>query len=468
MFKWGNPVDTKREKPYLHMEPSWRPYEIDNDNFDFLNEEERNRITFARLKNIYEYAKNNTKYYKNVFNEKPIQCIDDFTDVPILTRDKLMTNLPPLSNNLLSNEKIHSKYVFSSGGSTGNPKVVYRTVQENYINAARIGKGLKLIGIGPQNTVANLLFAGNLWAGFSAFNIGLEHTGATILPIGGAADINTLLNYCKTFKVDTILSIPSLILNIAERIEKEKSKNHLHVTKIATGGEHLFEGSREFIKNVFEINKVDSLGYAANETGTIGFQCEFCNGSIFHIHEDIHYVEILNTRSNNAIGNNEVGKLIVTNLFRKLMPTIRYEVGDLGRWIDTPCKCGRKAKRFELLGRSDNILNIGGANLFPSVIAQVLDQFPILSKHFQIRAVLDGYKDKLIVTVELKPDSEHTNFSEIENAIVKSLLSNSKELKAMCENSLSSIPAINIVPYKTIQRNKRTGKIKIVIDERKI
>ena len=80
------------------------------------------------------------------------------------------------------------------------------------------------------------------------------------------------------------------------------------------------------------------------------------------MHEDLHYVEILN-ENDEPCKPGEIGRIVVTNLHRKLMPTIRYEVGDLGRWVDIECECGRKTRVLELLGRSDDVLIIGGGNI---------------------------------------------------------------------------------------------------------
>ena len=91
------------------------------------------------------------------------------------------------------------------------------------------------------------------------------------------------------------------------------------------------------------------------------------------------------------------------------MPTLRYAIGDEGRWLSGACACGRRTRRFELLGRTDDVLNIGGAaKLVPDVVHQVGQSTPRrgLSEHFQMVARVAGHLDQLLVRVERQPGDE--------------------------------------------------------------
>ena len=155
-----------------------------------------------------------------------------------------------------------------------------------------MGKGLRLAGFGPGDVVANLMFAGNMWASFISLNMALEHTGARFLPLAGNMDMEFILFALKHFRANAIISIPTVLLSIARLVEERKIEG-LHLRKAATGGEHLFPGARAYLSRVLGIETFASAGYAANDSGAIGYQCDQCGGSIHHVHEDLHYVEIV-------------------------------------------------------------------------------------------------------------------------------------------------------------------------------
>ena len=54
-------------------------------------------------------------------------------------------------------------------------------------------------------------------------------------------------------------------------------------------------------------------------------------------------------------------KILVTNLYNRVQPIIRFEVSDLIAVDDAPCPCGRSLQRIVALdGRSDDILELPG------------------------------------------------------------------------------------------------------------
>jgi phenylacetate-coenzyme A ligase PaaK-like adenylate-forming protein len=56
-------------------------------------------------------------------------------------------------------------------------------------------------------------------------------------------------------------------------------------------------------------------------------------------------------------------RLLVTNLFNRTLPLIRYELDDLVTLSPDPCPCGRPLRVIAALeGRSDDILRLPGAS----------------------------------------------------------------------------------------------------------
>jgi phenylacetate-coenzyme A ligase PaaK-like adenylate-forming protein/acyl-CoA reductase-like NAD-dependent aldehyde dehydrogenase len=444
------------------IEALWERYDPTADGFDFLPDEERDRQTLGRLIRIVDIVREKSPLLKERYRDIRFDSFEGFRKLPLMTGEDYKKHLPPAGDGILTDD-IHGGYIFSSGGTTGTPKSVYRTVEEEHFNTVRLGKGLALSVFDKYDRVANLLFAGNMWASFVSYNQALEHAGCTILPIGGNHSIESIVQNLITFNANALISIPSVLLSVAEYVETHNID--LKIKKISSGGEHLFKESRAYLKKVLGVEVIASTGYTTNDTGAIGYQCKHQTGTnLHHVHEDLHYVEILDVETNEPVAPGEVGKVVVTNLQRTLMPTIRYEVGDLCRWVESECACGRKTRILELLGRSDDIVIIGGGNITPDVISAALAGFPGISAHFQMLVSLKGGKDHLKITAEAK--EEH--FEDVSDRLRERILKLSKELKVMIDTGLIYDVEVEIVKPNSLKRNPKTGKITLIKDEREI
>ncbi|MCK4640673.1 MAG: AMP-binding protein [Candidatus Marinimicrobia bacterium] len=439
----------------------WEKYDIDSDGFDYLPDAARDVVTLNRLKRVVNIAKEKAPLFSERYRDITFDDLTSFRNIPFLKGDDYKKYLPPNGEGILT-EKQNGGYVFSSGGTTGAPKSVYRTTKEQHFNTVRLGKGLALSIFNKNDVVANLLFAGNMWASFVSFNQALEHTGCVVLPIAGNHSMEDIIHNLITFKANAIISIPSVLLSVAEYVQNNNIT--LTIEKVATGGEHLFKEAKDYLTKVLGVKHFASTGYTTNDTGAIGYQCEHLSGVLHHVHEDLHFVEILDLETNEPLGFGKIGKIVVTNLQRTLMPTIRYEVGDVGRWVDMTCECGRKTKVFELLGRSDDIVIIGGANITPEIISTAIYSFETLSSHFQMIVTLQDHKDALEVVVEAKKDA----FEDISNDVKKDILNLSKELLMMSQKGLICELKVTILKPNSIKRNPKTGKVSLIKDEREI
>jgi phenylacetate-CoA ligase len=442
----------------------WLPYDPDADTFDFLSDAERDAVSLARLQAIVAYAAAHSPYYAERCAGVRIDTLADLRRLPILSGDDLKKHVPPLGEGLLTDRSPRG-YVFASGGTTGAPKSVYRTHEEQHFNAVRLGKGLRLAVFDPDDVVANLLFAGNMWASFVSFNMALEHVGCRILPIAGNVEMAAIASYLQQFGANAAISLPSVLLSIGDYVEHQGIQG-IRLRKIATGGEHLFAGARELLTRTLGVEVFASGGYSANDTGAIGYQCRAMTDGVHHVHEDLQVMEILDRATGEPVPEGAIGQIVVTNLQRRLMPTLRYAIGDEGRWLSGPCACGRRTRRFELLGRADDVLNIGGAaKLVPEVVAAAVHATPGLSEHFQMVARVAGHLDQLLVQVERQPGDE-SDEATIVRSVLAGLDEGSKELRAMSERGEIADVAVDVLPPGGLPRNPRTGKIQLIVDER--
>ena len=80
---------------------------------------------------------------------------------------------------------------------------------------------------------------------------------------------------------------------------------------------------------------------------------------------------------------------------------IRYRLGDLGQWHDSPCPCGREGMRIELKGRiSDTMTIVNGLKIRYDSIENALAELSEFSGRFQLRVSKVESKDVLNIIVE--------------------------------------------------------------------
>jgi len=437
-----------------------------------------------KINDIISFAIKHSSFYKNKLKTVGAPHVVPLhgMPLPITTPAELKKHLPPKGKGALTGPH-ENGYVFTSGGTTGDPKFVFRTADEQDYNAGFLAKGLLSAALDKGDTVANLLFAGNMWGSFLSFSKALEKAGCRILPVGGNISTEEILNYLVLFKPDAVLAIPSVLLSLANLIEKTPAfagANKIKIPKIISGGEHIFKENIKYLKKVFNADRLASIGYATNDVGAIGYQCRHLSGGFHHIHNELQYVEILNPKTLKPVKIGEEGKVIVTNLNRRLQPIIRYDVGDMGRWLDKKCPCGEPGPIFELLGRSDDVLIIGGGNIFPEVIREAIANVGGLSPHFTMTAQLKNGKDQLIIksetvgaphVVPLQKKSSvgqafRPAYEELSKKLESEIYKNSKELSTMLSKGLISPIVVEVLPPHTLPRNPRTGKLRLVEDKR--
>jgi phenylacetate-coenzyme A ligase PaaK-like adenylate-forming protein len=142
--------------------------------------------------------------------------------------------------------------------------------------------------------------------------------------------------------------------------------------------------------------------YGATESGTLAAECGHHQG--LHLFEDLVIFEVVD-RNNRPVPPGVYGeKLLITVLFGRTQPLIRYELSDSLRLADRPCPCGRP---FTLVtgiqGRMEDILQFpaaagGEVAVNPVVFDQVLDRVP--AGEWQVVQERDGLSILLSGTPE--------------------------------------------------------------------
>lgn len=199
------------------------------------------------------------------------------------------------------------------------------------------------------------------------------------------AEIVAALN---VFRPDSLVGYASVLRVLAE----EQSAGRLRVTPraVMSASEVLTTDTRARIEAAFGVRATNV--YAATETAGIASEC---GQGHLHRYEDLVIAEIVD-EDNQPVRDGDYGaKTLVTVLFSRTQPLIRYELSDRiaaasGLASDLP---------FSILagieGRQEEILTLRGVSVHPNVFHRALERLPVagwqvIDEGFRLRLLLAG------------------------------------------------------------------------------
>ena len=78
--------------------------------------------------------------------------------------------------------------------------------------------------------------------------------------------------------------------------------------------------------------------------------------------------------SNQPVGPNEPGEVVITSIGVEGMPLLRFKTGDIVYHTDEPCTCGRNTMRLSsVIGRKNQMIKYKGTTVYPPVLFDILD-----------------------------------------------------------------------------------------------
>ena len=131
------------------------------------------------------------------------------------------------------------------------------------------------------------------------------------------------------------------------------------VTACIVTSEMLFESDKQLMETQFNVPIINE--YGASELGLIAFQNTEGN---FQVDDELLYVEVVDDHSE-PLPDGEVGRIIITSLYNKAHPFIRYEIGDVGaltRNSDTGI-----TTLTNLQGRTSDIAHLPSGKVVPGL-----------------------------------------------------------------------------------------------------
>jgi len=193
----------------------------------------------------------------------------------------------------------------------------------------------------------------------------------------------------------------SSVVEVVRQLQKLDMS--LPITAALATGEGTRISDRTFVEET--LGTAFHLAYASREAGFLGYECERHQ---LHLSEEWAYIEIVDDQGKPLPFGHE-GRIIVTTFDNRVMPFIRYDLGDRGVISNAPCACGRTLRTITLRGRTAELIEVGeGRTVSLLDISSTIDQYWDSVRQFQIIQ-----KGRLSFVIKMVPGPQFLKGREI-------------------------------------------------------
>jgi phenylacetate-CoA ligase len=279
--------------------------------------------------------------------------------------------------------------VHRTSGSTGRPLYIVMTRKDAQITNECAARAFWAAGLRPGHVVVHCLNY-CLWLGGYTDHSSLEYAGAAVVPFG-VGHSALLVRTIRDLGVTAISCTPSYMAVLARVVRDELGMDprDLGLRLGLFGGEPgmALPGTRRAIEETWGMTARDANYGMSDTLSNFAAECDR-RAELHFLGQGAILCQLVDPEGGDdrAIVPGQSGEFVFTTLGREGQPLLRYRSGDIVTILGTdPCECGRTGFRFQVLGRSDDMLIVKGINVFPLAVENVLaDLRPEVTGAFQI------------------------------------------------------------------------------------
>jgi phenylacetate-CoA ligase len=324
-----------------------------------IPEEKFEAYVINKRNEIVNFHLQNNSFYQKLVGKPEV---DNWNNLPVLTKKDLQK---PLVERLSKAYTKKNVFVNKTSGSSGAPfifakdkmchaitwaSIIYRfgwyNIDLNSSYQARF-YGIPLDFIGNKKERLKD-FLGNRYR-FSIFDLSDEV-------------LENVLKKFQTSKFDYINGYTSSIVLFAKFLKQKNIvlKSVCPTLKVClVTSEMLFEEDKMLMEKQFGVPIVNE--YGASELDLIAFEN---TKNKWQVNSETIFVEVLD-ENNQPVPNGKEGKIVITSLYNKAHPFIRYEIGDVG--VLDEKSTFKKPILKKLIGRTNDVVVLPGGKKSPGL-----------------------------------------------------------------------------------------------------
>jgi len=351
----------------------------------------------------------NSTFYRDLWQGRsPPEDLRDLPNLPL--SDKAMLRQaqgahPPFGDYMATPAR-DAVRLHRTSGTTGQAMNLALSRRDCAITEAVGGRCQAAAGLTADHRVVHCLNY-RMWMGGLTDHMTLQATGALVVPFGvGSTEL--LVRTIREVGINAISCTPSYPA-VLERVITEKFPS-LHPRDLGLklglfGGEPGLDDPalRARLREVWGMEPRNANYGVSDVFCNFAAQCP-ADDRLHFMAADVLWPELIEPQSAAPLplAPGQEGELVLTHLARDCQPLVRFRTGDIIVVDEVdPCGCGRTGFRFRVVGRSDDMVVVRGLNLFPSMVAAVITEFPELSGDYRIVLDTSPPFDVLPVRAEL-------------------------------------------------------------------
>jgi putative adenylate-forming enzyme len=352
-------------------------------------EEHQGRVLYRLREYVCARSPFYGRFHKG-FTDRPLN------ELPVLTKEMVMehfdelitdptvrladveAHLPSLSG---GDELLNGRYrVASTSGSTGRRGLFLWDPGEWTAVLASYNRSFDWAGVGAgltHRTRMAVVSSTTPWHQSARVGASVHSPWVPTLRIDSGDPLESIVERLNGFQPKVLVAYAS----IAHLLAEEQLASRLRISPgFVFGSSEVFtEQARRRVEEAWGRKPFEV--YAATEPAGIASECDLHRG--MHLFEDLVITEVVD-ENNRPVPPGVYGeKVLVTVLFSRTMPLIRYEMSDSVRPATSPrCPCGRPFALIDgIQGRAEDVLRLPAASggqvlVQPIVFHRVMDAVP--------------------------------------------------------------------------------------------
>jgi phenylacetate-CoA ligase len=380
-----------------------------------------------RLGELVAYARQNSRFYAEKYRGLP-DTISDVRQLPVVTKVELMEHFDQVVTDptVRKADVLHyisdlgnigkpfmGKYmVWTTSGTTGTPGIFLEDKNWDAVIAA-----VNVLRMGGEwytgQVMRNMMKLGGKSASVFAGNghfLGVtmlerqrssnRSRGKRIRLIPVTQSIPEIVKQLNEFQPAMLAGYASALGLLAQ--EQLEGRLNIHPAIVISSAEPLSPENRSLVQQAFNVPPRNN--YGCSEGGVMGYEC---NHGRMHLNADWIVFEPVDTSYNSIPAGQLSDRTLITNLANRVMPIIRYELGDRVSLSPRPCVCGKTLPVIEVEGRTDEILRFHAAGggtvpVLPLALWSVIKETSGVLRFQAIQVA----PDQLKIRLEVKGDND--------------------------------------------------------------
>jgi phenylacetate-CoA ligase len=383
-----------------------------------IPEEKYREYLQQQARAIVEYHLQHNEHYREFFGSDEFKS---WEEVPVMQKKDLQR---PLDQRLSKPFSKATCYVGKTSGSSGHPFIFAKDRFCHALTWAEFIDRYQWIDIDLNTSLQArfygipLDFYGNMMERFKD-RVSLRRR-FNVFDLSEKKMLAFLERFRKS-PFDYVNGYTSAIVLFAKYLQKKGLvlKQLCPTLKICiVTSEKLFDKDKKLIETSFGVPVVNE--YGASEVGLIAF--ENADGE-WIVNSESLFIEILD-ENGKVLPNGEEGRIVITSLYNKAHPMIRYDIGDTGTLMQ-----GSTLKRpilKKLTGRTNDVAKLANGKVVPGltfyyVTKSIIEDAGSIKEFVIVQTSMDTFKIEYVSEQEFTPVQVQRILTAIETFVGKNL-----------------------------------------------